>query len=303
MENIPKTLQKNIPLAPFTTFGIGGPADYFLVVTTKEELILAVRLAREQQWPIFILGCGANILIGDKGFRGLVIKNESRDIQIEEIEGKISLIAQSGAVIGDLIELCRQKGLSGFEHFAGIPSTVGGAIWQNLHFLSPERDKTIYIGSIVSGGEVITRDGEVIHVNHEYFAFGYDTSSIHHTHEVVLSITFSMTHESKHIIDDRIAANLKWRAQKHPESAVNKSAGSVFKKIEGYGAGRLIDQVGMKGFRLGQAEISPQHANFIMNRGGAKAKDVRELITLVQKKVHEKFGLMLEPEITFVGEF
>jgi len=285
----------NVPLAHYTTFGIGGPADYFYKAESAQDIIKAVQWANERQLPFFVLGSGANILVGDKGFRGLVIKNESKKMSLHDI----FLTAESGITIAELIEITAENGLSGLEHFAGIPSTLGGALWQNLHFLSPDRSKTVFIGEIIENAEILIchpdraarrvegsvasenffeldsstslrfarNDIRARKVNKDYFHFSYDYSILHDTKDIVLSATLRLTKEDPKIIQERIAANLAWRAEKHPENAVKTSAGSVFKKIKGYGAGRLIDKVGLKGYQIGGARISEKHANFIVNTG------------------------------------
>lgn len=293
------TVREDVGLAAYTTFGIGGPADFFTTVTTEEELIEAVAWAKDKGISFFLLGSGANILVGDKGYRGLVIKNEAKKTALD---GSL-LTAESGAVIKDLIDMTVAKGLSGLEHYAGIPSTLGGALWQNLHFLSPDRSKTVYVGDLVVGAKVLMENGEVQHVGKDYFNFAYDWSILHNRKDVVLSATLELTPEDPKILAARVAENIVWRNTKHPVGAEKCSAGSVFKKLEGYGAGRLIQQVGLKGHTIGGAKISDRHANFILNEGTATAKDVRELIALVQKKVKDELGLEMQPEISFVGEF
>ncbi len=298
-------IQENVPLAQYTTFGIGGPADFFIAVGSKDQLIDAVEYARTNNLRFFILGLGANILIGDKGFRGLVIKNESKNHTISGFtkQGEAVLTTESGATVSDLIEETQKSGLSGFEHFAGIPSTIGGALWQNLHFLSPDRKSTVFIGDIVGNVEIILANGNIRSVDKNYFQFGYDSSILHKTKDIVLSASFKLKKESPEIIKERVQNNLTWRSEKHPEYAWRSSAGSVFKKIENFGAGRLIEQVGLKGYQIGGAKFSEKHANFIINLGSAKARDIRDLITLAQTKVKEKLGLELQTEISFVGEF
>lgn len=292
-------IKENVILAPYTTFGIGGPADYFVVVSSQEEIIEAVTFAHEKGLSFFVLGTGANILVGDKGFRGLVIKNETHKTVLEDT----ILTAESGAMVGDIISYTAEKGLSGFEHFAGIPSSIGGALWQNLHFLSSDRKNTVYIGDILVGAKVLKIDGMIMSVNKDYFSFDYDYSSLHDNHDIVLEATFQLIHEEPKKIQETISANITWRAEKHPKGATGKSAGSVFKKIERHGAGRLIEQVGLKGKVIGGAKISEEHANFILNENNASAADVVALIDLVKQKVKEKFNLDMQPEISFVGEF
>lgn len=291
-------LQTNVPLAEFTTYKIGGPAEYYVAVRSSHELKDAVVAAREANEPYFILGCGANILIRDKGIKGLVIHNLAQDAQIEGT----TLVAESGAVIEKLIEQTRDAGLSGLEHFVGIPSTVGGAMRQNLHFLAPDRERTLYIEERVESAEILDEDNTVKTVDRSFFAFGYDDSVIHHKNIVVLSVTFNLAPSTEEAIQAQMGANMEWRIAKQPQLWDYPSCGSVFKKIEGVGAGRLIDDAGLKGARIGNAEISPKHANYIVNLGGASARDILDLIKLAQTKVKEKSGYDLEPEILIIGE-
>lgn len=290
-------------LAPYTTFRIGGPADLFYEPRTADELARAILAAREHGVPFFLLGMGANILIGDRGFRGLVIRNTARHTRVYE-DGR--LWAESGAVVyPDLIEVAVSHGLSGLEHYVGIPSTVGGALWQNLHFLSPApaRERTMFIAEVTREAEILTVKGERRMVDVRYFEFGYDDSILHHRPDVVLSATFRLRPGDPERLRQVIAENLKWRRERHPPLDTEPSAGSIFKKIEGIGAGRLIDECGLKGTAIGGAMVTPRHANIFINRGGATAADVRALIAHVQEVVEQRTGFRLEPEIGFVGEF
>ncbi len=298
MINIPN-LQKNVSLAPYTTYKIGGNADYFIVAKSKEELVDIVIKARKNRIPYFILGTGANILIGDKGFRGLVIKNEAKSIIFQN-----NLVtADSGVVISELIEKTLNENLSGLEHYAGIPSTVGGAIWQNLHFLSPDRNSTLFIESILKSAEILDENNQLREVDKTFFNFGYDYSILHEKNLLVTKATFALTPRDKSIIEKQINENLKWRSEKQPQLNEFSSCGSVFKKIEEIGAGRLIEKVGLKGYIIGGAQISNKHANYIVNLGNAKAIDVIELIHLIQEKVKSELGYNLKTEIGFIGEF
>jgi UDP-N-acetylmuramate dehydrogenase len=298
----PARLQRNSQLAPFTTFKIGGPADLLYTATSADELAAAVSAAREAELPYFVLGLGANILVGDKGFRGLVIRNAARRVQVFE-DGHI--IAESGVVMAELIAETAERGWSGLEHYVGIPSTVGGAVWQNLHFLSPapERERTMFIAEVVEACELLTQDGERKVVDQGYMQFGYDTSILHIRQDIALTVTFRLTPGNPQVIHRVMQENLSWRGARHPWLELYPSAGSIFKKIEGVGAGRLIDQCGLKGHRHGKAQISHVHANIILNLGGATAQDVQELIASVQETVKQRCGYTLEPEIGFIGEF
>jgi UDP-N-acetylmuramate dehydrogenase len=294
--------RRDVELAPYTTFRIGGPADLFCEPGSADDLALAVCAARELGVPYFVLGLGANILIGDGGFRGIVIRNAAHHERWSD-DGK--LWVESGAVMRDLISESVHRGWSGLEHFVGIPSTVGGAIWQNLHFLSPapERERTVFIAEVFDSCEILSAEGDRRTVDAGYVNFGYDDTVFHHRADIVLAVTFALTPGDPDVMYRVMQENLSWRGARHPWLEINPSAGSIFKKIEGVGAGRLIDQCGMKGFRVGDAQISHIHANIVVNLGHATAREVRELIATAQKRVQERFGHELEPEITFVGEF
>jgi UDP-N-acetylmuramate dehydrogenase len=295
-------LKRDEPLAQYTTFKIGGPADLFYDATSTDDLAGAVAAAREFEIDYFVLGLGANILVGDRGFRGLIIRNTSNHLKFFE-DGR--LWVESGAVMAKLIPQAVERGWSGLEHYVGIPSTVGGAVWQNLHFLSPapERERTMFIAEIFQSAELLTHDGKRETVDRDYMQFGYDTSTLHKQRDIALAVTFQLNPGDKATMHRIMQENLSWRGGKHPWLEYHPSAGSIFQKIEGVGAGRLIDEVGLKGFRHGDAQISHIHANIMVNLGHATAKDVRELISLAQTKVQERFGHKLKVEIGFIGEF
>ena len=296
--NIPN-LEKNKILAPFTTYKIGGPADFFVQAHSIDELINSVSEARRNNIPYFLLGCGANILVTDKGLRGLVIHNRANKIIFHEDD---RVFTESGAIVADLIEKCRDRRLSGFEHFIGIPSTIGGAMWQNLHFLSPDRKRTVFIEEIVRSSRIYTEEGKFSTVGVDYFQFGYDKSILHERKDIVLEVTFKLTPKSKEEIQAVMDANTAWRIEKQPQLPEYPSCGSGFRKINGIGAGRFIEQAGLKGMRIGGAEVSKKHSNFIVNTGNAKASDVIELIRYIQEEVKRKLGYSLEIEITIIGE-
>ena len=298
-------VRRDEPLAPYTTFRIGGPADLYFEASTADELADAVLIARDLDVPYFVLGLGANILIGDRGFRGLVIRNTARHFSFREAGDSCTLWTESGAVVKDLIIESVRRGWSGLEHYVGIPSTVGGAVWQNLHFLSPapERERTMFIAEVFESCEILSEKNERRSVAADYVKFGYDDSVFHHRRDIVLSATFRLTRGDPAVLHRIMQENLSWRGGKHPWLDWHPSAGSVFKKIEGVGAGRLIDQCGLKGFRVGDAQISHIHANIMVNLGHATARDVRELIGIAQHEVEKKHGVHLEPEIGFIGEF
>ncbi|MES1240523.1 MAG: UDP-N-acetylmuramate dehydrogenase [Acidobacteriota bacterium] len=300
----PERVRRDEILAPYTTFRIGGPADLFYEPTTAGELARAIQAAKENAVPWFLLGTGANILVGDRGFRGLVIRNLARHMEVRGNRGN-RVWAESGAIVHpDLIELAVSHGLSGLEHYVGIPSTVGGALWQNLHFLSPApaRERTMFIAEVTESAEILTVEGERRTVGVDYFEFGYDDSILHHRRDVVLAGTFRLQPDDPERLRRVMAENLQWRRERHPPLDTEPSAGSIFKKIEGIGAGRLIDECGLKGTRIGGAMVTPRHANILINTGGATAADVHALIAHIQEVVEKRTGYRLEPEIGFIGE-
>ena len=295
-------LLRQEPLAPYTTFRIGGPADLLYNATSADALATAITAARACGVPWFVLGLGANILVGDGGVRGLVIRNVAREHALTP-DGRLH--AESGAIMRDLVLATVAEGWSGLEHYVGIPSTVGGALWQNLHFLSPApaRERTMFISEVFESCEILGEDGIRRTVDADYVRFGYDDSVFHHTRDVVLRATFRLERGDPAALQRILQENLSWRGARHPWLEIHPSAGSIFKKIADVGAGRLVDQCGLKGFRIGGAAISHLHANIIVNLGGATARDVRAIIAHAQQAVFERFEQRLEPEIGFVGEF
>jgi UDP-N-acetylmuramate dehydrogenase len=205
----------------------------------------------------------------------------------------------------DLIEEAVSGGLSGLEHYVGIPSTVGGALWQNLHFLSPppERERTMFLEEVVHEADLLTEEGERKTVGVEYFDFGYDYSILHDRDDVVLAATFQLDPGDSERMREIMDANLQWRAERHPPLDTEPSVGSIFKKIEGVGAGRLIDECGLKGTKIGGAMITHRHANIFVNADEATAADVCALIKYARDTVERETGYRLETEIDFVGEF
>ncbi len=298
-------LAQDVPLAPFTTFRIGGPADLFYRAKTADELVRAMQVARDLGVPTLLLGRGANILVGDRGFRGLVVRSEVGGIRFLD---NVRVRAGSGVeTFPDLIEETVSRGLGGLHHYVGIPSTVGGALWQNLHFLSPspERERTCFIEEVLERAEIFTAEGARVTVDADYFEFGYDYSVLHERDDVVLTADFVLDPTPVEELRRVVRENLEWRDERHPDLWLYPCVGSIFRKIDGIGAGRLIDECGLKGHvhPHGRARIFPRHANIIVNLGGARATDVRELIDLARDTVARETGLQLVPEITFVGEF
>jgi len=303
-ELAPMSVEQDVPLAPLTTFRIGGPADALVRARTPEQLSLAIRTARTMGLPHVLLGRGANILVSDQGYRGLVIRNEVQGVEF--LDDGVSVRTGAGVeMFPDLIVETVARGLGGLQHFVGIPSTVGGALWQNLHFLSPApgRERTIFIEEVLAEARLLTQEGEHCTVDVEYFQFGYDDSVLHHRDDVVLTATFRLEPTPREELRRIMRENLAWREERHPDLWLYPSAGSIFQKIEGVGAGRLIDECGLKGMVYGNAGIFHRHANIVVNLGGARAREVRYLIDLARDTVLRETGYELETEISFIGDF
>jgi UDP-N-acetylmuramate dehydrogenase len=295
-------LRRQVPLQPYTTFRIGGPADLLYEADTADALANAILTARRAGVPYFVLGLGANVLVSDKGVRGLVIRNVATHTVFHD-DGRVWV--ETGAVMSQLIPEAVRRGWSGLEHYVGIPSTVGGAIWQNLHFLSPapERERTMFIAEVFESAEILSEENERKTVDRDYVQFGYDDTVFHHRKDIALAATFKLEQKDPAIMHKIMQENLSWRGSRHPWLEWHPSAGSIFKKIEGVGAGRLVDACGLKGYRIGDAQISHIHANIMVNLGEATSADVIALVRHAQKMVKESSGYDLEPEINFVGEF
>jgi len=283
-----------------TSFRIGGPADLYAVAASAQKLAELVSPAREQGIPYLIIGRGTNILVADKGIRGLVIENGGQEIRFEDAGGPDAVLyAESGALLWDLARESARRGLGGLEWAVGIPGSVGGAVVGNAGAYG------WYVGDLTRKATVLTADGTVRELSAAEMGFGYRTSRFkgqvgQGEQEVILSAEFVLHPEPAQALAEKMADYTRRREASQP---LEPSAGSVFKRTEQYPAGFLIEQAGLKGMRIGGAQISPQHANFIVNLGGARAADVQALINLAQERVREQFGIDLELEIELVGEW
>jgi UDP-N-acetylmuramate dehydrogenase len=289
-------VRQNEPLSLHTSFRIGGPADLYAVATKIEDLVRFVSLALEQDIPYLIIGRGTNILVADQGIHGLVIENRVQDICFQDAT---VLYAESGALLRDLARESAQRGLGGLEWAVGIPGSVGGGIVGNAGAYCG------YISDVMRKATVLAPDGTVRELSAKEMGLGYRTSRfkgqvVKGEQEVILSAEFMLRPEPAETIAEKMADYTRRREESQP---AEPSAGSVFKRTEQYPAGFLIDQAGLKGARIGGAQISPKHANFIVNLGKAKATDVKALIDLAQQQVRERFGVKLELEIELIGEW
>jgi len=283
-------LEDNI-LAPFTSFQIGGKADFLCQPVDKDDLISLQQFAISRRIPFFVIGGGSNILVSDNGVRGIVIllKDSFNKIQIKD-----SLVyAEAGVKLGHLLKVCAEHGLSGLEFLAGIPGTVGGIIATNAGAFGHD------IASKVKAVEIIKQNGQLVIVNIEDLSFGYRKGPVS-DHEIITEAVFQLELEQPEKIRKQMRLFMEKKLASQPIR--EKSAGSVFKNPEGNYAGKLIEAAGLKGVEKGHAKISPMHANFIVNCGRAKAKDVIYLMNAAIEQVFKRFAIKLEPEIRIVGD-
>ncbi len=293
LEALGTRLRRNVLLASYTTFGIGGNADLFYPAREPEELIRAVMSARRVKTPLFVLGGGSNLLVSDSGFRGLVIKNECSEM----VADKESITCQSGAPLAELVDAARERSLSGLEFAVGIPGTVGGAVRGNAGAFGEA------IGDVLTGAVVLTVSGRIEEVDRGYFRFGYRESRLKHTADVVLSVTFKLARRNKGEIEQRISRNLNQRRESIPWQ--DKSAGCFFKNVDGpngrISAGYLLDQVGAKGMQEGDVKVSNLHANVLVNVGNGRAREVTKLAQRLKEKVRQEFGIELQEEVVYIN--
>ena len=279
--------QRNASLKKHTSFRIGGPADYFCLPKSVEELSEALRYARERKLPVAVFGAGTNILVLDRGFRGLVIKLDGGLNWIKIDNQRVQ--AGAGVSLPRLIRVLARKGLGGLEFLAGIPGTLGGSIAMNAGAWVKD------IGKYVAEVKVMDREGKHKVLNKKNLGLGYRKSRLQGNPWIVTEVVLKLRRKKKRRVEKKIKEYLSKRKATQPLGIPN--CGSIFKNPKGDFSGRLIENANCKGIRVGDAQVSAKHANFIVNLGDAKAKDVIKLMTQVQKAVFDKFKIQLEPEI------
>lgn len=282
------------PMSRHTTFRIGGPADVMVEPPDTQRLAAVLKLIKRFDIPYFVMGNGSNLLVGDKGIRGVVIKIGTGMSECDTDGTRIT--AQSGIKLSRLAGTALKNGLCGLEFASGIPGTLGGAVFMNAGAYGGEIKDVISCVRYVS-----SKDCEVHTLTVQECAFGYRKSAFSAGDKIITDAVLELKNGDMDGIKAKMAELAAKRAEKQPIE--KPSAGSTFKRPEGYFAGTLIQDAGLKGLSVGGAEVSQKHAGFVINKGGATAADVRELIETVQERVMAKFGVHLEPEVKFVGEF
>lgn len=276
-----------------TTFRIGGPADFFVMPSDLEGVRKIIAVCRENSVPYYIMGNGSNLLVGDKGYRGVIIQISKRMSSIR-VEGE-RIIVQAGALLSKIAAAACEASLTGMEFASGIPGTLGGALRMNAGAYGGEMEQ------IVETADVMTTEGEIMTLSGEELGMGYRTSVISRNDYVALGAVLKLKKGDRTQIRALMDELKEKRVTKQPLEY--GSAGSTFKRPEGYFAGKLIQDAGLRGYRVGDAQVSEKHCGFVINRGHATAADVSKLMEDVADCVEEKFGVRLEPEVKKIGEF
>ncbi len=282
-------------LSDYSRFKIGGTADFFFEAYSSAELVKAVRAARQYPLPYYVIGAGCNLLFDDEGFRGLIIKNGAKGLSVDRDKGEIE--ALSGTSLEEMIQFCLEEGMSGLEALAGIPGTIGGAVFSNAGAFGD------CIGNFLKEADLLDEKGEEKRVDKEYFTFDYRYSSLRRKHDLLLKAVFALKSGERERIKQRVDEILDERYKRHPPEET-AYAGSYFKNPvlpdgEKVVAAALLDEVGAKDLRIGGAAVYERHANFILNQGGATAKDILSLAQELKRRVKEKYDIELEEEVIF----
>ena len=281
----------NESLSSFVNFKVGGPADILLIPKNKKQVIKSIEVCKLKNIPYYVIGNGSNLLIRDGGFRGVVLSLKAVDNIT--ISGEV-ITAECGAMLRDLSNAAVKNSLTGAEFSCGIPGTIGGAIHMNAGAYNGE------MSQIVESAEVINDKGEIVTLSNEELDFGYRSSIVMKKGYIVLSTKFKLVKGEVKSIKDLVNDLTNKRESKQPLEY--PSAGSTFKRPEGYFAGKLIEDAGLKGFTLGGAAVSDKHSGFVINKGTATAKDITDLIKYIQDEVKKKFDVELHTEVRIIGE-
>lgn len=284
---------ENEPMSRHTTFRVGGKAACFIKISNTEQLKRLIPYFKAVEIPYFILGNGSNLLVGDHGYDGVILQLKEKFNRIET-EGSL-LRAQAGALLSQVAQCALEHSLAGFAFASGIPGTVGGGVMMNAGAYGGEMKQ------VVEEVTVLDENGEVLVLDNETMEFGYRTSIIKNRHFTVLEVTFQLSEGNQEEIRKEMDELSAKRREKQPLNF--PSAGSTFKRPEGYFAGKLIMDAGLRGYSIGGAAVSEKHCGFVINKGNATAADVSEVIAEVQERVKDKFGVTLECEVIRLGNF
>lgn len=283
------------PMCKHTTFHIGGPAECYAVASDAEQISRTITLCEEAGLPFTVVGNGSNLLVADEGIRGVVIRLSEGGYRVcGERDGLTLIRVDAGMLFSSFAKAVCREGYDGMAYATGIPGSVGGALAMNAGAYGGE------VKDALVSAEVLTKDGRILNLSGEELELTYRHSNVGREGYVVLSVTFGLSQcEDTERLGSYVRELTEKRREKQPLEY--PSAGSTFKRPEGYFAGKLIEDAGLRGFRVGDAQVSEKHCGFVVNRGNATAADVMHLISAVQRTVFDKFGVMLEPEVRFLG--
>jgi len=285
-------VKENVPLKKYTTFEVGGPADLFLVPKNGKALKRLTKIIKKNNSNYFVLGKGSNIIVGDKGYRGIIIyTGQLNDIQV--LDNKI--VAQSGATLKELSDIALENSLTGIEFACGIPGSLGGAVFMNAGAYGGE------MNNIIKTATAVNNKGKEVTFKNEELNLSYRNSIFQDNDYIILKAVIQLKKGNQQEIKKQVDTLNKKREQKQPLEY--PSAGSSFKRPEGYYTGPLIEKANMKGYQIGGAQVSKKHAGFIINKDNATAEDIVNLIKKIQEEVYKISGVELEPEPKFLGEF
>ncbi len=289
-------LQENVRLSRYTTARVGGPARWFAVSSSAQQLAADVTFLWQQNVPFRVLGNGSNLLVSDHGWRGVILLNQAKEINFDETSDQPLMITESGATLSSAVRLTAERGFGGLEWAAGIPGTIGGAVYGNAGARGQDISQMLVLA------EILHQEKGRCSLLCEQMGYSYRSSALKRSpgSAVILTAQLKLTRSTPAAVNAKIAEFNEKRRNSQPAGA---SLGSMFKNPAGDFAGRLIEAAGLKGTKIGGVEISPIHANFMINDGTASAEDYHQLIKLVQKTVAEKFAVMLETEIEILGEW
>ena len=285
-------IKQNEPMNKHTSFKVGGPAEFFVRISTVEELKQVIEFTQKNNIKTTIIGNGSNILVLDKGINGIVIKVDLKNIRIEEIDDKVNIEVESGVLLGALAQRLLKEEIKGFEELSGIPGTIGGAVVMNAGAHGKE------IKDILISVTALDYEGNIHTFNNKDMNFSYRHSKFSDGEYIVLSTTLQLEKGKQEEIKEKMQEYAKYRKEKQPIEFA--SAGSTFKRGEDFITAKLIDEAGLKGYRIGDAEVSTKHAGFVINKGEATAQDILDLIEYIKKKVYEKFEKEINLEIKII---
>lgn len=281
------------PMKEYTTFRVGGEAECLVLIQQEEELAKLIPYLNQIEQDYFILGNGSNLLVGDKGYRGIILKFDGPMEQIA-VEGT-HITAKAGALLSKVAVAAKDNSLTGLEFAAGIPGSIGGGVVMNAGAYDGEMKQVVESVTVMDG------DGQITVLDNDTMEFGYRTSIIKSRPYIVLEVALQLEEGNREQIGARMEELTNLRRSKQPLEY--PSAGSTFKRPDGYYAGKLIMDAGLRGYRIGGAQVADKHCGFVINAGGATAADIREVIEEVQERVRERFHVFLEPEVVFLGDF